>query len=325
MTWSREAESIYLYPYTFDELTHHHIKRIANNKLQPATITRHHSTATMKPLHPGRINALITLGVLLISIHVQFVTAFQSRTFLTHTLNRNPPARAVSPITTTKLHQSTAPTLTPKQQDRRSTLLNRNGPFFQLNRMKGTVQFGSTANLVTQLSPTPNHNSIAGWLSDERRVALSLWDPSLLSERGNAVYQLQVMQLQFVTMTLAPTVDVKMWTDNEENLPVFSLQSIAFDPNLQLLPGLGVKADSLGIVIEVVGDLRPTLDGKGVTGKIAFETGGELPPPMRLLPEPALKAASDVICDTVTKFAIQSFQKGATDKYNEYAATLPNN
>jgi len=190
-----------------------------------------------------------------------------------------------------------------------------------MDRFAGKVEFGSTANLVTQLSQTPNQDLIAGWLSDERRVALSIWDPKLVSEKGNAIFQLQVMQLQFVTITLAPTVDVKMWTSQRNNLPVFSLQSIAFDPNLQILPGVGVKADSLGIVIEVVGDLRPTEDGKGVMGKIAFQSGGELPPPMRLLPEPALKAATDTICDTVTKFAIQSFQQGAIAKYQEYAAT----
>ena len=100
--------------------------------------------------------------------------------------------------------------------------------------------------------------------------------------------------------------------------PVFSLQSVNFDPNIQVLPGLRISADSLGIIIEVVGELRPTKDGKGVVGDIAFQTSGELPPPMRLLPEPALKAASDTINKTIVNFAIQSFQKGATAKYREF-------
>lgn len=247
---------------------------------------------------------------------VAFANAFQPRTFLSksksHIQQRG--------RTASSLYSSVAPTLTPKQLDRRKTLLSRNGPYFKLNRIKGTVEFGSTANLITQLSQTPQQAKIAGWLSDERRVALSIWDPSLIQEQGNSVYQLQVMQLQFVTITLAPTVDVKMWTNKNNGLPVFSLQSISFDPNLQILPGMSVNADSLGIVIEVVGNLRPTEDGKGVTGKIAFQSSGELPPPMRLLPEPVVKAASDTICDTVTKFAIQSFQQGAIAKYKEYAA-----
>lgn len=255
---------------------------------------------------------------ILLSLLLWTSNAFQPQTFVLGGNRRV----TTSPIKTTRLQlSSSAPTLTPQQQERRTILLNRNGPYFKLDRFSGRVEFGSTANLVTQLSQTPNKELISGWLSDERRVALSIWDPQLITELGKSVYQLQVMQLQFVTITLAPTVDVKMWTTvDSSDLPSFSLQSISFDPNLQILPGIGVNADSLGIVIEVVGDLRPTQDGMGVTGKIAFESGGELPPPMRLLPEPALKAASDTICDTVTQFAIQSFQQGAIAKYKEYAA-----
>ena len=186
------------------------------------------------------------------------------------------------------------------------------------------VEFGSTANLVTQLVTTPALDDISAWLSDERRVATSIWDPNLITERGNSMYTLQVMQLQFVTMTLAPTVDVKMWTSSfDMSLPLFELQSLSYNPNLQLLPGVGVNTDSLGIVIDVVGNLTPTEDGMGVVGKIAFESSGELPPPMRILPEPVLKGASDAICDTVTKFAIQSFQQGAIANYKEF--TMSNN
>ena len=57
---------------------------------------------------------------------------------------------------------------------------------------------------------------------------------------------------------------------------------------------------------------------KASPGRIGFVSGGDLPPPMRLLPEPALKSASDVICKTVSDFAIASFQKGARAKYQEF-------
>jgi len=36
------------------------------------------------------------------------------------------------------------------------------------------------------------------------------------------------------------------------------------------------------------------------------------------LPEPALKAASDTINDTIVQFAIKSFQAGAIQKYEEF-------
>ena len=123
------------------------------------------------------------------------------------------------------------------------------------------------------------------------------------------------MTLMFVTIQLAPHVDVKMYTDDRGH---FNLESVAFDPNIQILPGVGVSADSLGILIDVVGELYPSEDGKGVDGKIGFVTSGELPPPMRLLPEPVLKASLSTINRTITNFAINSFQKGAKSKYREF-------
>lgn len=201
----------------------------------------------------------------------------------------------------------------------RETILKRNGAHFKLNRFSGKVEFGSTANLVTTLD-NADKDLIVEWLSDEKRVALSIWDEKLLKDLGNSIYRLQLMTLQFVTIQLAPSVDNRMWIEKDKDgLPVFQLQSIDFNPNIQLLPGLNVPAEALGIQIEVVGELRPSKDGKGVEGRIGFVSGGDLPPPMRLLPEPALKSASDLICKTVTDFAIVSFQNGARAKYEEFS------
>lgn len=205
------------------------------------------------------------------------------------------------------------------QNARRRELLSRSGPYFKVDRSQGRVEFGSSAKLVTQLDTTPNQDGIAEWLSDGRGLALSIWDEKLMTDLGDSLYRLQTMKLQFVTIQLAPCVDMKMWTQQDANgSPVFMLQSIDYDPNIQLLPGLEVSAETLGIEIEVVGQLQPSKDGKGVVGVIAFATQGKLPGPMLLLPEPVLKLASDTINETVVKFAIDSFKRGATQKYNEF-------
>lgn len=200
----------------------------------------------------------------------------------------------------------------------REKILQRNGGHFELNRFSGRVEFGSTVNLVTNLE-NADMVTVSDWLSDEKRVALSIWDEKLIEDRGNNVYRLQLMTLQFVTIQLSPRVDNRMWTEiDQSGVPVFKLQSIGFDPNIQVLPGVNIPASALGIDIEVVGELRPSRDGKGVEGKIGFVSSGNLTPPLRLLPEPALKTASNVICKTISDFAIQSFQKGARLKYREY-------
>jgi hypothetical protein len=204
---------------------------------------------------------------------------------------------------------------------RRKVLLARNGPHFLLERMKGSIEFGATANLVTQLdNKATAKDDIMVWLQDERSLALSIWDKKLMKEMGDSVYRLQVMPLRFVTISMSPWVDVRMKTaiDPATQQPVFTVQSVNFDPNIELMPGMRISAQSLGVVIEVAGELRPSADGKGVTGCIAFQTKGKLPPPMRLLPEPALKAASDTINQTIVNFAVKNFEKGAGEMYRDF-------
>ena len=243
-------------------------------------------------------------------------------------------------------------------EERRKVLLSRTGPHFKVDRIRGTIEFGATANLVTQLLSVPppsqlskedtaaststttttnSRNMIDLWLLDENRgLAMSIWDPKLMTDLGNDIYRLQIMTLQFVTITLAPWVDVQMkpirtttttarTTDNDSNnnnnpsqKPEFIVQSIGFDPNIQILPGMRINGNALGIVIEVAGVLRPGEDGTSVTGAIAFQTSGNLPPPLRLLPDAILKSASDTINTTIVKFAIQSFQKGAKMNFQQF-------
>jgi hypothetical protein len=217
-------------------------------------------------------------------------------------------------------------------ESRRKILLSRSGPYFRLDRLSGQIEFGATASLVTQLEDTePAADVIATWLRDERNLALSIWDPKLIQEKGNSVYRLQIMTLQFVTLQLAPWVDVQMKTmtttpnsaaskthTQPQQIPIFRLQSVDFDPNVQLLPGLRISAETLGIVIHVAGELQPTPNGKGVSGSIAFSTSGQLPLPLRILPEAVLQAASDRVNDTIVQFATRSFKGGARANYSKF-------
>mmetsp|Transcript_14572 Transcript_14572/g.19031 ORF Transcript_14572/g.19031 Transcript_14572/m.19031 type:complete len:305 (-) Transcript_14572:158-1072(-) len=209
---------------------------------------------------------------------------------------------------------------------RRRVLLSRKGPHFAFNRGTGQIEFGATARLVTTLisdddddDGAPQPDLIAAWLNDEDSFAMSIWRRDLTSDMGNSVYRLQLMTLNFVSLELSPWVDLRMKTvqDSKGN-PVFTLQSVGFDPNVKL-GILKVSAEQLGIVIEVAGQLRATKDGKGVSGSIAFQTTGELPNgPLRLLPNSVLQAASDSINETIVKFAVQSFQTGAIANFKKY-------
>ena len=197
----------------------------------------------------------------------------------------------------------------------RDAILSRNGEYFELNRMNGDISFGSSSRIQTTLDGA-DISTVRKWLSADEQIAMSIWDEKLITKLEPKVYRLKLMTLMFVTIQLAPHVDVNMYTDDEKGS--FNIESVAFDPNIQILPGVGVSADSLGILIDVVGELYPSKDGKGVDGKIGFVTSGNLPPPMRLLPEPALKGSLSTINRTITNFAVSSFQSGARAKFREF-------
>ena len=269
---------------------------------------------------------LLQLSVLfLVSKSIQAFT--NTNTFQTTSTQTNSRSRSRSRSNANTMLYSSAEYAS-KNRDK---ILKRSGPHFELNRFSGRVEFGSTADLVTTLD-NASLATISEWLSDEKRVAMSIWDEKLTTDLGDNIYRLELMTLQFITIQLAPQVDNRMWTETEtekdgtgtgtgtgaSGIPVFKIQSIDFDPKIQLLPGLNIPASQLGIDIEVVGELRPSANGTGLQGKIGFVTSGNLTPPMRLLPVPALKVAANVMCKTITDFAIVSFQKGVRAKYRDF-------
>lgn len=204
-------------------------------------------------------------------------------------------------------------------QARRKVLLSRTAPHFTLKPFQGEIEFGSTINLVTRLAGG-NPDTITDWLRDEKSLALSIWDPKMTTDKGGNVYRLQTAPLQFVTLKLSPWVDVRMKTVEDRNKqPVFQLDSVAFDPNIEFLPGMNVNAQSLGIVIEVAGLLRPNpRSPNSVAGCISFQTSGQLPPPLRLVPEPVLKLAAETISNTIKTFAVRSFEQGAKSNFETF-------
>jgi hypothetical protein len=213
-----------------------------------------------------------------------------------------------------------------------------------LDRPSGKIEFGAAVDLVTTLEEgrrldddnvaNTNVANVAAsslideWLLDGRGIALSIWDADLITELSPTEYRLETMPLRFVTLDVRPTVHMDMWTQppgpNKAGRllpPIFKLQSRSVDVTVRSTGGPAdvlLSVDDLGLDVEVVGDLRPTPDGRGVQGKICFQTTGVLPLPLRVVPEPVLKLAASTISDTVTRFAVSSFQAGARARYDHY-------
>lgn len=196
------------------------------------------------------------------------------------------------------------------------------GNHFELDRFAGNIAFGYTTDLVTKLPDAPSPSSISRWLSDAQRVAFAVWDKDMIENVGRQTYKLKLMTIKFITITMAPEVDVLMWTESEKSKDdVFFIESVSFDPKLKLLPGINLSAKSLGIQIDVAGELRVSPDGKGLTGKIGFVTSGVLPPPLRVLPSRTLSSAAGLINRQIGDFAVRSFRTGARREYAKFRRT----
>eukprot|EP00518_Triparma_eleuthera_P016445 CAMPEP_0197568132 /NCGR_PEP_ID=MMETSP1320-20131121/36825_1 /TAXON_ID=91990 /ORGANISM="Bolidomonas sp., Strain RCC2347" /LENGTH=264 /DNA_ID=CAMNT_0043130393 /DNA_START=92 /DNA_END=883 /DNA_ORIENTATION=- len=180
------------------------------------------------------------------------------------------------------------------------------GPSSYMKVSDSSVSFGATVKLSTAL-PTSGKAETEAWLRDLDSVAAAIWDPTKVKRLPNA-WRLSLISLRFVTIELLPTVDVELLTrDNSAGDAVFYLSSVGFDPRVKILPGVGIKAEDLGIEINVVGQMKAMGD-KGVVGAIGFETTGNLPLPLRVLPRQVLEKAGEAINKQIVKFAEGNFK-----------------
>ena len=259
------------------------------------------------------LHSLMIIIVLISSLCLTNVTCFMSPS-LTNLVTGSNNGRDVSHKTILQAR---------RQQPRRGILdNNKDGDIFKLKPFSGNIEFGNAGSSTIRLSDDNQQEALSQWLQDTRQVALSIWDGDLIQDLGDNVFRLELMSLQLVTIELKPSVDVKMWTEEDGETTIFKMQSVGFDPNIKTLPFVGISPDSLLLQVEVEGVLSPTEDGNGLTGRIGFLCTGVLPPPMRMVPEPILKAAITTINRTVSAFAMYGFQQGVKTNFRKFLRTM---
>ena len=154
-------------------------------------------------------SSILLLAMLLTSQNT--VAAFTTK--LPNTSTFFPSASSTGYLFSTARHAKSPSRRTKPWTDReRDAIINRNGEYFKLDRMRGDIQFGSCSRISTSLQGA-DASSIQRWLSNDKAVAMSIWDEKLIQEVEPQVYRLKLMTLMFVTIQLAPHVDVRMWTD----------------------------------------------------------------------------------------------------------------
>ena len=140
--------------------------------------------------------------------------------------------------------------------------------------------------------PVPQQRvPIQHYLRQPKRLVNALVDPSRLEQLSEDAFRLKMRSLQFMMVSIQPTVDLKVWADADGAI---NLKSIACEIR-------GIEYINQRFALNLKGRLDP-YQNDGATyliGKADLLVQVELPPPFWLTPQPILEAAGNSLLKSV--------------------------
>ena len=132
---------------------------------------------------------------------------------------------------------------------------------------------------------------IQHYLRQPQRIVNALVDPSRIEPLSSEHFRLKMRPLVFITLSIQPTVDFRMWVESSGTI---HLQSVACEIR-------GVDYINERFALNLKGHLSPCqLNGDTyLTGKADLEVQVELPPIFSLTPTPILEAAGNSLLKSV--------------------------
>jgi Protein of unknown function (DUF1997) len=162
--------------------------------------------------------------------------------------------------------------------------------------------------LVPQ-QPTP----ISHYLRQPHRVVHALAASSRIEQTSEDCFRLSMRSLSFMTLSIQPIVDLRVWTDSEGTVNV---RSIACEIR-------GTEYINQRFTLNLVGRLYPTQEsGKTyLKGKANLEVLVELPPPFSFMPKLMLEAAGNGLLISVLTTIKQRLLSQLLLDYRNWAST----
>jgi Protein of unknown function (DUF1997) len=145
------------------------------------------------------------------------------------------------------------------------------------------IRFTSSQAVELVVPDYPIH--IANYLRQPQRVVKALAASSQIDPLSEDLYRLSMRPLKFMSLSLQPVVDMRVWADSDA---IIQVQSVNCN-----LRGMEYVNDKFQLILK--GELYPTqVHGatylKGLAN-LAVEV--ELPPPFNLTPRPILETAGN--------------------------------
>ena len=132
---------------------------------------------------------------------------------------------------------------------------------------------------------------IQHYLRQPQRLVQALVDPSRIEQLSEEMFRLKMRPLTFLTLTIQPTVDMRVWTESDGTVHLKSV-------TCQIL---GVEYINQRFALNLRGSLFPC-QVKGVTylkGKADLQVKVELPPPLCFTPKPLLETTGNGLLKSV--------------------------
>ena len=132
---------------------------------------------------------------------------------------------------------------------------------------------------------------IQHYLRQPQRLVNALVDPSRIEQITEETFRLKMRPLSFMTLSIQPTVDLRVWLDSNGTI---CLRSLACEIR-------GVEYINQRFTLKLKGYLSPcqASEGTQLQGRADLEVQVELPPPLSFTPKPLLEATGNGLLKSV--------------------------
>jgi len=148
-----------------------------------------------------------------------------------------------------------------------------------------------TASLSVEIAVPKQPIPIQHYLRKPQRLVSALVDPTRIQQLSEEVFRLKMRPLTFMTLSIQPTVDMRVWAESNG---IICLRSVSCEI-------LGVEYINQRFDLNLKGHLFP-YERSGDTflkGKADLEVEVELPPPFSFMPTSILEATGNGLLKSV--------------------------
>jgi hypothetical protein len=148
-----------------------------------------------------------------------------------------------------------------------------------------------TASQSVEIAVPEQPIPIQHYLRQPQRLVNALVEPSRIQLLSEEVFRLKMRPLTFMTVSIQPTVDMRVWAEPHGKI---NLRSVGSE-----IRGLDYVNQRFALNLQGHLSPYPTTTGTRLGGKADLEVQVELPPPFLFTPTPILETAGNGLLKSV--------------------------